>query len=1061
MGNQKHLTILHISDFHFTARKLREQKPVVDALVRDLRALCIGHRRPDLVCFTGDLVEAGGTDSHEIAYDLLLDQVSKATGCSDERILLAPGNHDLSWAVVEKYGDQHREWREGLNTPDELAVTNSLFEKASYEEIISEKFAAYNELARFLGPGEGARKHRNAFVTVDYIEELNLDVLTLNTAALSTGGKRGFEKDERLLIIPEYALMEAAGHLTDGAFKLVLAHHPFGMMTDASARLLEGAIAKNGQLFLFGHMHDPQPRRTVGLKGEILSDQAGAIFTARRNAYIGYSLITIDRPTLHTEILIQSYYSDRDEFDVGTNVIPDGRWWSSQEAREHFRKIAAPVDDEKFREHLKGPALTAFKVRETAQSMELAEVDRFVAPPLKRSFFRDIILDSESPVQEEPVQFEDLLQENSNVILYGKPEYGRTTLLREIRYLSLANASEIPFPRLPAFVDFSDIVSNADQLLRKLRGGAEEVPEGQDLESLLKLGHVCVLIDDVIYTDTNRMNILRQFVQRFPKARYIFSSPHATATQFGACVDPEMPLRFEFVEVQEFKRSNMRELLTKDERCTDVEEWLDRLQEDFREINLPFTAANGSILIEILSEKYNFTPINRSVLMEQFIDTTLRKVAGEQSRRATFDYTNKTDLLAHLAGWMARNDNYKPKWEAFRLEVVNYINVRGLTAPIDEILREFFTAKILLRRSDERVSFRYSGMLEYFVALLMASDPAFKAWVTEEKRYLQYVNEILYYAGRNRNDAELLNVLAERHNGLMDLAIETVGALSPEQFEKVALPNEEDDSNAADFEVLQEPLSQDEKDAELEAELPRDAEDRQEVFRPKAEDEGEKLMLSIVLYSGMIKNMELIDDAEKRKHLKEIWRAWSLLLREAVRFAPRLAKERRIRVNGALYEVHAPHGMSDATLLKRMLLYIPHVHLRALSHALGTEKLERQLAEPTLEEHTEPKIYEFLRVGLIADLRLSQTPAAVAHLATSLHENQYLLWALLVHLGELRRHDRIREEHLQKLDKPIAKSLATLKGGSAIARGIEERRQLRKLGRERLLLTMKRGKDAQ
>jgi hypothetical protein len=59
---------------------------------------------------------------------------------------------------------------------------------------------------------------------------------------------------------------------------------------------------------------------------------------------------------------------------------------------------------------------------------------------------------------------------------------------------------------------------------------------------------------------------------------------------------------------------------------------LDRLQGEFKEINLPFTAANGTILIEILSEKYNFTPINRSVLMEQFVDSTLRKAAVEQKQ---------------------------------------------------------------------------------------------------------------------------------------------------------------------------------------------------------------------------------------------------------------------------------------------------------------------------------------------------------------------------------------------------------------------------------------------
>lgn len=46
MADQSLLTILHVSDFHFSKRKQREQGIIVDALVKDLASLCIGHRKP-------------------------------------------------------------------------------------------------------------------------------------------------------------------------------------------------------------------------------------------------------------------------------------------------------------------------------------------------------------------------------------------------------------------------------------------------------------------------------------------------------------------------------------------------------------------------------------------------------------------------------------------------------------------------------------------------------------------------------------------------------------------------------------------------------------------------------------------------------------------------------------------------------------------------------------------------------------------------------------------------------------------------------------------------------
>jgi hypothetical protein len=568
------------------------------------------------------------------------------------------------------------------------------------------------------------------------------------------------------------------------------------------------------------------------------------------------------------------------------------------------------------------------------------------------------------------------------------------------------------------------------------------------------------MIDDVVFDDNRRMRILRDFVGRFPKARYVISSPQHSATKMWASIDPELPVRFDFVEVLELRRNDMRQLLAKDDRCTDVEEWLDRLQDEFREINLPFTAANGSILIEILAEKYHFTPINRSVLMEQFVDSTLRKAAIEQSKRETFDYTNKTSLLSHIAAWMARNDNYVPSREAVRNEMRTYVDNIGLNVSLDDLIAEFLSARIFIDRSQGRISFRYRGVLEYFIALRMTTDVEFKDWVLDTTRYLRYVNEIQYYAGKLRNDAALVNTIAERHEQILAKAFVGFESIDLDQLDSISLPRlEEDLVSVLEREIASPPLTQDEKDAELEAEFPKDAEDRQEVFRPKIDQDGDRLLLSLILYSGMIKNMEMIPDGEKRRHLSEIWRGWAILLIASLRVAPRLAKERRIRINGALYEVHAPHGMSDTSLLRKMMLMLPHVHVKLLSGALGTEKLERQLEEPSLSEVAEPKIYDFFRTSLIADLRLPATPHAVRTLTSKLRNNDYLLWSFVVHLGELRRLDRVRKEHFEQLEKPLSEAIATLRGGTREAQLKEVSRQRVRLGRERLMLTMKKHRE--
>lgn len=1061
MANPDLISILHLSDFHFNGRKAREQEIIVDALIEDLKKLCVGHRRPDLILFTGDLVQAAGVDSHDEAYDLFIERVSKATGTSDDRIFLTPGNHDLSRSVVEGTVDTHREWRGDLGKDCEMAALNRRYAAGEYDDIAKDKFGAFNELEAFLrGDDNGhVRVMENAFVRVDRVEALNVEIITFNTAMFSTGGSPKFDSDERNLAVPEYAIMEAVKLLKADSLRIATTHHPLSSLSEASSRYLESQIAEHAHFHLFGHMHDPQPRSVSGLRGEVFTDQAGAIFTTRNEYYNGYSLITIDRQAGHSEVLIRSYFKERREFDEGIDVHPGGKWYKDQAAREHFRKIATPVDLDEFRIHLSGEFKARLFEEDAAPGGDAELHERFVEPPMVKTFIHNAKAAEESAEVLVPVTFNELLTSSRNAIVYARPEYGRTSLLREVRHKIVERVGDLEFPRLPVILDFAQIGQNVNKILGLVRGSADPLPQGHDAEGLLKLGHICVMIDDVKFDDAKRMRILKDFVEAYPKARYIFSSNWNTVYRMGVRINPEMPVRFDFIELQELKRHNMRQLITKFERCVDVEGWLDRLQEQFREINLPFTAANGTILLEILGANGKFAPVNRAVLMEQFVETTLEKAAENQSYRATFDFNNKANLLSYAAAWMARENQYIPLREDLRGAMKRCLDEMGLDAPpLDDLLHEFLTARILERRSDERIAFRYRGVMEYFIAYRMTVDPEFKDWVLDEGRYLTFVNELLYYAGKTRNDPHLIDLVRDRHLEIFGMATEHLQPIDLNVFDDYPLPADDGGESIEDAaaRLATPPLTQEEKDEEFDVELPQDEEGRQEVFRPKIDNVQEALFFSLTLYSGLVRNFEHMADAKKREHLRHIWRSWGTIMLDSARFAPRIAKERKLRINGILYEIQAPKGMSDATILRQMLVRLPHAMIRLIATTLGTEKLRKQLIEPDLEDGLEPKVIKLFRVGLISELRLDETPAAITDLVGTLRDNMFLLWSLVVHIGELRRLDKIREDHVKALMTPTAGAIADMGGGTKKERDDSKRRQLARLEREQLVLKMKR-----
>jgi len=384
----------------------------------------------------------------------------------------------------------------------------------------------------------------------------------------------------------------------------------------------------------------------------------------------------------------------------------------------------------------------------------------------------------------------------------------------------------------------------------------------------------------------------------------------------------------------------------------------------------------------------------------------------------------------------------------------------GLPAPsLEDLMNEFLTARIFERRSEDRIAFRYRGVMEYFIAYRMTVDRTFKDWVLEESRYLMFVNELLYYAGKQRNDPDFISLVRDRHLDLFGKSTEHLQPIDLSVFDTLPLPQDEGGESIEETSerLSAPPLTQEEKDEEIELDT-RDQEGRQEVYRPRIEQAAEALFHSLVLYSGLVRNFEHMADALKREHLGHLWRSWATMMLESVRFAPRIAKERKLRINGVLYEVQAPQGMSDAALLKQMLIRLPHAHIKMIATTLGTEKLSNQLIAPELTEGLEPKVIKLFRVGLISELRLDETPSAVRDLVSTLRDNVFLLWSLTIHLGELRRLDRIRDDHVKALIPPLATAIAEMGGGSKKDREERKRKQLAKLSQDHLILKMKREK---
>jgi|SRR5271166_1213148 len=115
------INLLHIRDLHYRKRTFSDQGIILDALKKDLDVICDSLLKPDIVLFTGDLVQAADDDDTYLhLYDDVVSPLTKITRCNESRFYLCPGNHDAHREVIRRHGHLQDGLRINLTDRDSL-----------------------------------------------------------------------------------------------------------------------------------------------------------------------------------------------------------------------------------------------------------------------------------------------------------------------------------------------------------------------------------------------------------------------------------------------------------------------------------------------------------------------------------------------------------------------------------------------------------------------------------------------------------------------------------------------------------------------------------------------------------------------------------------------------------------------------------------------------------------------------------------------------------------------------------------------------------------------------
>jgi predicted MPP superfamily phosphohydrolase len=862
------IDILHFGDLHISQGRLVELQRRIKALIEDLDRLQKTLQiNPRLLFFTGDVANNGENCSTELqlAREHFIHPLLHQLHLDESSFFMVPGNHDIDRTKISKALE------DGIsaNVKDSDSCQEYLvsLERDSKEfELLTAKLEAYSNFRKSM-KRDYLKKDTFFFET----HQLDLNTMTVGIAALnSTWRSSQYGHDEGRLIIGQKHFREALDTMQHCHLKVVLCHHPFEMLTEWNRRQLKRAMAKDVDFVFTGHIHDSDFTFFQQVLGKMYVSTCASLFDGR--IATGYSIVRADLSTKQVTVFLRKWYDGRQEFDAETEKCKDGKV-----VYENFQTSNKETND------LIDISESKSKLQRSVQSSEvLKPIDIIEVVKLSDVFVEPLIYEKSSFDKSENdrkrISVSEILKSGSNVVLFGRREYGKTTLLKYIGSELLKDRKDFE-SKIPVILNFPSLSkNNVNAIKRSIRESLQGLVDDDKIEKYLVQGNFVILIDD--YNDfrddarEKRSRILMQFYKEYPNCTYVFSMTENIAQPFQhhsiVVYDVFKPKTY---YLSSFNTAKIRELLKKwsSYRSFDVDTMLNQIVFFFQQLQIPVTPMAVTLFIGVLfRDKTKKNIANEAYLIENYLEDILEKIEPEH-RRSELDFRDKESFLAHLAFRMVEKRRYHWAINEFEQEKLNYFAKIGEDVPESAVFVAMFE-KGILQRSGNEISFKFRFWFNFFLAKAMQKDPEKKRRILELRDYLKYATALGYKAGLDRNDEELLKVVDLRLTDVMSDVINKYKDANLEPLKIEAGLIEFSEKIEKDIREKNKPQVKDElRDKKF---LSYDEED-QEIERVEVYDE---VISMVTLYSDAIRNTTEIDISSKTRFLRNNVRSFICLM---------------------------------------------------------------------------------------------------------------------------------------------------------------------------------------
>lgn len=857
----KRIGILHVSDIHINASSISEIDVLVEKLVKDIKKVKAENSvNIDMICFAGDLISRGDRAIEnemqiKLAEEHFIQPLLNATGLTEKEFILVPGNHEVDISKIAKRTEA------GLATISSLdEVNETIFEMQP--EYISRLQYFYDYMYEKYIPD--AKTWNLGYSIIRNVNGISVGIVGLDSAWRSTGAGL---KERGKMLVGEHQVGILHNNIKEVDLKICLMHHPLDWLSDFEMTNVERKL-NYFDLILRGHVHDLDDKQICTQKYKTIYNTSGKLYPID-SFYSGYSILDIDMELRTCCIYSREYLkSPREDFDKALRINENGKAEYQLTAYDEEKAVVYDLKMQ-LREFFE-EATEKYTMLKNIDSSSPDKIgDFFVEPTIyEKSEYERTELTRKEGKKDVPIPLTDLIEGSDNILVIGKKDCGKTTILQRVG-ISHTNSES---GRIPIYIDMMKLNKGQDRILGACQNfifnniSSDVSITKEHVRNMLSKGVAICLFDNVNVSSVEHVIWIQSFTKAFPNNRFIFAAEEKFYQTYTLKELPDFGVKYRSVYLDYFRKRQVREMVTKwgeGKNGFDANEMTQKIVTYCNNVNFAMTPFNIAVFMTIWDVDKTFVPINEGKVMRTYLETVLDKFSAEGFQRSEYDYDVKQHFLGYLSYKMCKKDEYFFTVDEFNYLVEEYHNKKGFRKSQSKFDTIFFEKNILCVNGDY-VYFSNTSIMEYCLASYATVDSTLYDLMTAKGNRANFAHELSFYSGIVQDCSKLLSSLNDEITATI---LNNLDVLDEIEKLSIGIKFNIDKQGFAEA-ITNSRRSITEVDDLEEVPLANRENSPMEITKVNTVEERESFMDLLLIYGNVIKNAEIADKDQKKIHLE-------------------------------------------------------------------------------------------------------------------------------------------------------------------------------------------------